>query len=816
MSYSNNNVTFLLGPTNTGKTYSAIERMMTFSSGIIGLPLRLLAREVYDKVIKKSSPLKVALVTGEEKIYPPQAKYIICTVESMPINKIVDFVAVDEIQLATDPDRGHIFTDRLLHSRGEIETIFMGSDTMTPIIKKLFPNPNITTLKRRSKLNYIGKKRLSNLPKRTAIIAFKISDVYGIAEYIKTIYGGAALVLGALSPQTRNSQVKMYEDGIVDYIVATDAIGMGLNLNIDHIALASRRKFDGKTSRNLRPDEIGQIAGRAGRNFNAGTFAETSDCFPLDPVTISSIELGQYESLNYLYWRSRNLNFNSISQFLKSIEQNSNHPQLIKVQNSDDEVVFRELIQIPYLKKYLNNYDSIKLLWEVSSIPDYQKNLDNSHINLLVSIYSYLVENQKLPIDWTMEETKKLQISIGTIDVLVSRLARIRIWNYISNRTSWVEDSFSLKNETLKTEKMLSNALHEKLTEAFVDNKISTINKYIKKNTPINLQISYSGIVNLNKIEVGIIKGLTFVLNVKNINVKRKDIKKFINKKVSFTLNTLAQEIHSSKDRCFEINNNGFIYFNNKPLFYLTKGESISKPSFKFEKDDLITSENYQLVLNKINYFIKKKSLACFSTFQDLKKSNLSSISKGICFRVEESSGVVPCNSIKKDLKIITQVEKLKLKELKIVFGKENIFLKDLRYSNYAKLRWILAHINEGYSLKPFPSGHIIKSIKSPKSAWNIVGYVVVKELAVDVESIEKVSMYLKKSHAKSKKFKIDYDKFTLFKVKPFELMTIISSLGYKKIAGTNKLSFWIRKHNYTAEATYNLNSPFSVLNKLQ
>ena len=761
MSHSDhNNVTFLLGPTNTGKTYSAIERMMTFSSGIIGLPLRLLAREVYDKVTKKCSPLKVALIPGEEKIYPPQAKYIICTVESMPINKIVEFIAVDEIQLSADPDRGHIFTDRLLHSRGEIETIFMGSDTMIPIIKKLFPNPSIKTLKRRSKLNYIGRKRLSNLPKRTAIIAFKVSDVYGIAEHVKKIYGGAALVLGALSPQTRNAQVKMYEEGTVDYIVATDAIGMGLNLNIDHIALASRRKFDGRITRNLRPDEIGQIAGRAGRNFRIGTFAETSSCLPLTSSSISSIENGKYEPLNFLYWRSRNLDFSSINKFLQSIEKNSNHPQLIKTQNSDDEIIFRELIEIPYLKKYLNNYDSIKLLWEVSSIPDYQKNLDNSHINLLVNIYSHLIESQKLPIDWTMGETKKLQVTIGTIDVLVIRLAKIRIWNYISNRTNWVEDYYSLKEETLKTEKMLSDALHIKLTESFVDKKISTINKYIKKNTPINLNISKKGLVNLNEIEVGNIKGLLFILNEKNINGKQKDIKKFINKQISVKLNILAKEISISKEECFSINTDGFIYYNQTPLFKLTKGDSITNPKIDFRKDDLINSNNYKVVSNKINLFIKKKMSSIFSSFIALEKLKLESISKGICFRIKENNGVFPFNLIKKDISLINKNEKNLLKNLGIILGNENIFLKNLHNSHHAKLRWMFVHIYKNYILRPFPEGNILNRSGSPEDAWNIVGYVVIKELAVNVENIELISLYLKKLNLKSKKFHINFNNY--------------------------------------------------------
>ena len=325
MILENDNVRFILGPTNTGKTHLATERILSHSSGIIGLPLRLLAREIYDKLVKKQGRLKVALITGEQKILPSTARYFVCTVEAIPTNLIVDFIAIDEIQLASDPERGHVFTNRLLTMRGRIETIFMGAETMNPIIKKLFPHAKITYLQRRSSLTYRGKIKLSNLPKRSAVIAFNTADVYSIAEHMRINHGGAAIVLGSLSPQTRNAQVKMYDEGEVDYIVATDAIGMGLNLNIDHVALSSTRKFDGKKSRNLRPDEIAQIAGRAGRNLSNGTFGETANCLLFNNYIVKSIESNNFEFINFLYWRTNKLDFSNINNLLGSLEKKSSN-----------------------------------------------------------------------------------------------------------------------------------------------------------------------------------------------------------------------------------------------------------------------------------------------------------------------------------------------------------------------------------------------------------------------------------------------------------------------------------------------------------
>ena len=468
----NENIVFVLGPTNTGKTYYAIEKMLTYSNGLIGLPLRLLAREVYDKVVKKVGKLKVSLITGEEQISPSTAKYFITTVEAMPIEKTFDFIAVDEIQLCSDFERGHVFTDRLLNLRGTLETLFLGSDSMEKMLKSLFPKSNFLKKKRRSNLSYLGKKGLLSLPKRSAIIAFNSNDVYSIASRIKAIKGGAAIVMGSLSPQTRNSQVSVFEEGTVDYIVATDAIGMGLNLNIKNASFSSIKKFDGKVNRFLKNSELGQIAGRAGRNILDGSFTTTLNCENLSSKTIKSVESHKYDNIEFLFWRESNLDFSSIYSLLRSLDKKSNDPRLIKTQNKRDENTLKFLSNLKLVKAKLSNQASIKLLWDISTIPDYFKNLDNVFSGLLVKIFCNVMNHGFLNTAWAISETKKLQNIEGSIDMLTFRLAKTRFWNYISNRVHWTDNNKELKLLALETERLLSDALHERLMNEFVDKKL--------------------------------------------------------------------------------------------------------------------------------------------------------------------------------------------------------------------------------------------------------------------------------------------------------------------------------------------------------
>ena len=429
-----------LGPTNTGKTYYAIERLAAHKSGMIGLPLRLLTREVFDKMVSKVGPSRVAMITGEERIIPDNPKYWVCTVESMPINIPVEFLAVDEIQLIDDPERGHIFTDRILNARGMSETLFMGSSISKKVIKKLISDVKFHDRERFSKLTYTGYKKISHLPKRSAVVAFSIQSVYAIAEIIKRQKGGVAVVMGSLSPQARNAQVKMYQNGDVDYIVATDAIGMGLNLDLNHIAFAETEKYDGENFRKLYPHELAQIAGRAGRYQRNGTFGVTGQANEIDHEVVARIEDHRFIPLNSAKWRNKDLNFSSVNKLIESLKAIPSKVELGISRQADD---LRALIRLSQDKEILeraNNKKDIQILWEASQIPDFRNISEGEHSKIVSLIFNELCSSKKLSDEWLNSHIKPFNKFYGDINSLMMRLSGIRTWTYVSQKEKWLEN----------------------------------------------------------------------------------------------------------------------------------------------------------------------------------------------------------------------------------------------------------------------------------------------------------------------------------------------------------------------------------------
>ncbi|MGH6913932.1 MAG: helicase-related protein, partial [Geminicoccales bacterium] len=474
-------MTAVLGPTNTGKTYLAIERMLGYRTGMIGFPLRLLARENYDRVVAVKGRGRVALVTGEEKILPANPAYFLCTVESMPINRPVEFLAIDEIQLCADPDRGHVFTDRLLHARGSEETMFLGSDTVRPLLRKLVPEAEYISRPRFSKLTYIGPKKVTRLPPRSAVVAFSAADVYAIAELVRQQRGGTAVVLGALSPRTRNAQVALFEGGEVDYLVATDAIGMGLNLNLDHVAFAKLGKFDGRLPRRLSAAEVAQIAGRAGRHMSDGTFGVTAEQRPMEPGLVEAVEAHRFDPLHALCWRSRDLDFRSIQLLLKALERRPPVPQLVRVRNADDQLALSALARDPEVERHATNPAAVRLLWEVCQVPDFRKILSDQHVRLLGQVYRHLVSGEGwLAEDWVARHLAHIDRTDGDIDALTARIAHVRTWTYIAHRGDWLADSVHWQERARAIEDRLSDALHDRLTQRFVDRRAAFLVRRLK------------------------------------------------------------------------------------------------------------------------------------------------------------------------------------------------------------------------------------------------------------------------------------------------------------------------------------------------
>jgi len=501
----------VLGPTNTGKTHLAVERMLAHGTGMIGLPLRLLAREIYDRMVKQKGERACALITGEERIRPPNARYFACTVEAMPVSEGADFVAIDEIQLAQDPDRGHVFTDRILHARGRHETMLLGADTMRPALERLDLDIDGERRERFSQLSYAGPTKITKLPKRSAIVAFSSEEVYAIAELLKRQRGGCAVIMGALSPRTRNAQVELYQSGEVDYIVATDAIGMGLNLDVGHIAFASRRKFDGRQRRPLRADELAQIAGRAGRFRDDGTFGETADCEILDEETVERIVNHHFEPVDFLNWRNSNLDWSSIDGLLNSLRRSSPDVILRRAPEALDETTLTALANDEDVRRAVRTPVHVRRLWDLCTLPDFRKYGPEAHLRLVQNFVEKLIEpSARIKDEWMYEQVERLDRAEGEIDNLQSRLAEIRTWTYAANRADWLENAETWRGRTREIEDKLSDALHQALMNRFVDRRTSALLKALNSDEDAPAEIGPTGAVLIGGHAVGHLEGLAF------------------------------------------------------------------------------------------------------------------------------------------------------------------------------------------------------------------------------------------------------------------------------------------------------------------
>src|SRR4051812_43776945 len=504
-------VTAVLGPTNTGKTFYAVERMLAHRSGMIGLPLRLLAREVYDKLVRLRGTAEIALITGEEKIVPKHPRFYVCTVEAMPLDIPVACLAVDEIQLCADPERGHVFTDRLLHARGEEETLFLGSDTMRGIIQKFIPRAWFVTRPRFSDLAYTGAKKLTRLPRRSAVVGFSAEDVYGIAELIRRQRGGAAVVLGALSPRTRNAQVQLYQSGDVDFLVATDAIGMGLNMDVDHVAFAARDKFDGARLRPLRADEAGQIAGRAGRYMNDGTFGVTADCEPFEEETVQRIETHRYDPVRVLQWRNPELDFRSLAALNESLDAPPPERGLARARPASDAVALKILSEDTEVASHATSRDTVSRLWDICQLPDFRKLSTDDHVRLVKNIFLFLSKDGAIPDDWLARQIARADVTEGDVATLSGRLAQIRTYTYAAHRQGWTRDGAHWQAITRAVEDRLSDALHEKLTQRFIDRRTSVLMKHLRDDEFASLTLDEAGGVSIGGEAIGRLDGFRFV-----------------------------------------------------------------------------------------------------------------------------------------------------------------------------------------------------------------------------------------------------------------------------------------------------------------
>ncbi|MBS9722321.1 helicase [Tianweitania sp. BSSL-BM11] len=676
---SGRNVTAVLGPTNTGKTHLAIERMVAHSSGVIGLPLRLLAREVYARVCEKVGADKVSLITGEEKIKPPNARYSVCTVEAMPRETDAAFVAIDEVQLAGDLERGHIFTDRILHLRGREETLLLGAGTMRGILERLLRGISVVSRPRMSHLAYAGSKKITRLPRRSAIVAFSADDVYAIAELIRRQRGGAAVVLGALSPRTRNAQVELYQSGDVDYLIATDAIGMGLNLDVDHVAFAQDQKFDGFQYRNLTPGEIGQIAGRAGRHLRDGTFGVTGQCDNFTDEMVERVEAHAFDPVKVLQWRNAELDFSSLEGLQQSIDCIAPVEGLTRALPAVDAQALALLARDNGIRRLADRRDRVALLWECCALPDYRRIAPAQHSDLIASMYSDLAERGHVDEAYMAEQVRRADSTAGDIDTLSHRIAQIRTWTFVSNRPGWLADPLHWQEKTREIEDRLSDALHERLTKRFVDRRTSVLMKRLRENTMPEAEVQSNGSVLVEGHTVGDLQGFRFTADTSVQGEDAKAVKAAASKALAQEFESRAEKFAAAGNGDFALASDGTLRWIGAPVATVVATDDPLKPRVILLADEQLTGPSRDKVAARAERFVAFQVESLLKPLVDLRDAEqLTGLARGIAFRLVENFGVINRRDIADDVKGLDQESRAALRRLGVRFGAYHIFVPAL------------------------------------------------------------------------------------------------------------------------------------------
>ncbi|MEK9620923.1 MAG: helicase-related protein [Alphaproteobacteria bacterium] len=839
-------VTVVLGPTNTGKTHLAMERMTGYSTGLIGFPLRLLARENYDRLVAQLGPAKVGLITGEERILPPSARYICATVESMPldmgeassangrldsgatrdswVNRGFEFIAVDEVQLAGDRERGHVFTDRILNARGQFETMFMGADTAAPLLRLLLPEAKFETRHRMSRLSYAGPKKLTRLPRRSAIVAFGVADVYQLAETIRRQRGGAAVVMGRLSPRTRNAQVELYQNGDVDFLIATDAIGMGLNLDLKHVALASDVKFDGRHMRKLSPAEMAQIAGRAGRHVNDGTFGVTDGCRALEPEMIEAIEQHRFQPLRSMYWRNSKLDFSSVDALLASLEAPPPLAFLFRKGDALDHQALAALAARPDIMRVTSNAKAVRLLWEVACIPDFRQTLNENHYDMLANIYTTLVADGVLGADMVSRAMDHLDRLDGDLDTLMTRLAYIRTWTYITHRSDWTDNPAQWQDRARLVEDRLSDCLHARLSERFVDRRAAHLSRRLKENKNLMASVKTDGTVLVEGEEVGVLDGFVFQPTLAE-GEEKSTILAAARRGLPDEIENRVRAFTASASPAFRLDEGGVISWRESKVARLVRGDGLYAPRAELVDSDLLSIDQAQRLNERLSKFVgehvrdvlgrlmaleapqplapaaaRPASTPAESVPADAGPSDqdgptkdeiaanppteqpdvveapdlasdpepvpFSGAAKGIAFTLFEQLGAVRSADVGQLVRSLSDTDKSGLARLGVRFGVETVYLPDMLKPAPIALRALLWNlfVNDAADFKAAPAaGRVtIDAVDDvPDAFWLAVGYRRLGGRVMRVDMVERVALLMRNA-AREGRFKISEDMMSL------------------------------------------------------
>jgi ATP-dependent RNA helicase SUPV3L1/SUV3 len=795
----------ILGPTNTGKTFFAIERMLAHRSGMIGLPLRLLAREVYGRVADRVGKDAVALVTGEERIVPPRARYWVCTVEAMPLDVPVECLAVDEIQVATDFDRGHVFTDRILNARGIAETLLLGAATMAPLIRTLLPGAEIIHRPRFSTLLYAGSRKISRQPARSAIVAFSAREVYAIAELIRRERGGAAVVMGALSPRTRNAQVDMYQNGDVDFLVATDAIGMGLNLDVHHVAFADDSKFDGHQTRPLTPAEFGQIAGRAGRHMHNGTFGVTGNAAPFEQDLVVALESHDFEPVRQVQWRNASLDFASIEALKASLEVTPENRALTRVPIATDQQAL-EFLSRNEAGDLAIGRANVELLWQCCALPDYRDISPAQHGEIITRIYTDLRRHGAIATDWIAEQVRFCDNASGDIDTLSNRIRQIRTWTYVANRKNWLEDPAHWREKTRDIEDRLSDALHERLTQRFVDRRTSVLMRHLRDRSMATPEINDRGEISLEGHLIGSIQGFRFTLARSDGETDAKALGSAAAQVIAPEIARRADRLAGAPNEEFVLSTDGQLRWRGEVVASLAEGDGLYAPRVIVLADESLTGPNLERVQDRLNLWLRHHVNTVLEPVLQLEApTDLEGAARGVGYRLYENLGLLPRQTVADEVKGLDQDVRAKLRKLGVKFGAYHIYVPLALKPAPRELALILYALKNGGLRQPGVSElpHIVLSGRTSfqidpeisTKLYEVAGFKVAGKRAVRVDILERLADIIRplialdaKTHqgqlppgaAEGNGFRVTVEMTSLLGTAGDDFNSILTSLGYR------------------------------------
>ena len=818
----NRQIISILGPTNTGKTHLAVDRMLQFETGVIGFPLRLLAREVYDKCVSKIGVDRVALITGEEKIIPPKANYYLCTVESMPLDLNFEFIAIDEIQMCADPERGHIFTDRLLNYRGDKLTMFLGADTMKNIISNLVPESEFIYRERLSKLIFTGHKKISRIQPRSAIVAFSVDEVYALAEFVRRQRGGAAIVMGSLSPKTRNSQVELYQSGDVDFLVATDAIGMGINMDIDHVSFSSLRKYDGKKIRSLRNTEIGQISGRAGRYINNGSFGITGNCETLSSEQIEKLENHKFDSVINIYWRNSDLNFSSVSKFTESINKTPPYTNLLRNRELIDENMFKFLTSENSELKFNNEPNHLSILWECCQIPDFTKSSYNEHIEIIKNVFHFLTTGkEKITNDWMKKQVNNLDNTTGNIDAIANRISHVRTWSYVANKRNWVENNDFWIAKTKDIEDKLSDRLHEELSKSFVDKRISILSRGLKQDVKLEAKISEKNEIIVDGQLVGKINGLKILLNYTSsaLQTDIRSIKKAARNGAAIELLRKIDEIIKTPEH-ITLNKDKNIYWKDQIIGKIYPGKNYLNPDIKIIADESIEPQDQQKIFQFLTAWLKSEKENLLQDLIKIEKSNTTNrFVRGLCYQLFENNGAIKRETVNEIVKQINKEDRSILRKFGIKIGRYHIYqprmLKPIAVS-FKSILWNCFH-NLSDNEYPIFGLNFLKNFKNKNKEYLLIcGFETFGSYIIRIDILERLFLKIITS-SKDNIFELTSDMLNLLGASKEDFKELMKQMNYKYIEEKEKFYFKYtpKKNSTKLSKAKTFNSPFSKLQKI-